>query len=706
MSSKITTVVANFKTQIAVTIGVGSTTGAIKAPVVDSDGVQLVNGKYVMVVNLGESNEEHLIFDLVGLTGIMSNIVSISRQGVETVGALQQHRVGAKVVLTNYANLLYMSKILMGQVALDGSNPMFYDVAPTFSSVLQLVTKGYVDSAISGGVGTASDSIAGTNLMTKNQSTKPRARSTWLREQDTPDKTLKVESFRVASTDQIYNYVGGNTPNFIDPGFGGDMAFNTQPSNAETIVITVDGQATTVTFVTAIGATPGNVLIGGTVAQTRANFVALINNPTVTNANQVALSGAQLTAIQKLSSTDDLALNAFIRVIAPATTSFTLVENLPGAGNTWTANTTKNRIDLVVVDSTSTLQIRKGVEAVSPVAPNPTSKDVVIGAVLNRTAQTAVRGYNVAGQAYVTDYYDLTIYRNDLASATQFKFGGTGADGALSISSGATNIDLGGLSVVVKNYTSISITGTASLTFTNPHANGTTIIFKSQGNVDITSSANPVIDLRLLGSAGGAGGALGSSGVAGGGNGGGSMSGNGNQAGSGSSNGGVGTAGNTAIGLGISISGGGSGSVTSVAGVVSAMTVNAVFNANVFFKFPLAPGSGGGGAGGSNNASGGVVAPGGRGGGAMYIECGGNWNFTNGTINGSGTAGTNGGAGFASGGGGGGAGSFLGLVNGTITANTGTYTFTGGSAGTTVSGTAGASGANGQSLVIKNTEFA
>ncbi len=79
------------------------------------------------------------------------------------------------------------------------------------------------------------------------------------------------------------------------------------------------------------------------------------------------------------------------------------------------------------------------------------------------------------------------------------KFGGTGADGALS---GTTVIDLGSAQVVVKNYTSISITGTQTITFTNPHANGTIVILKSQGNVTLTSSATPNIDLRGIGAIG------------------------------------------------------------------------------------------------------------------------------------------------------------------------------------------------------------
>ncbi len=97
-----------------------------------------------------------------------------------------------------------------------------------------------------------------------------------------------------------------------------------------------------------------------------------------------------------------------------------------------------------------------------------------------------------------TGLLDHTIIPN-------LKFGGTGADGALTISSGTTNIDLGSAAIFVKNYSSISITGTGALTFTNPHANGTIIIFKNTGATTLTSSATPNIDLRNLGSTPGAG---------------------------------------------------------------------------------------------------------------------------------------------------------------------------------------------------------
>ena len=53
------------------------------------------------------------------------------------------------------------------------------------------------------------------------------------------------------------------------------------------------------------------------------------------------------------------------------------------------------------------------------------------------------------------------------------KFGGTGADGALTITSGTTNISASSAAVLIKNYTSVSITGTAYVQFTTPNTNGT-----------------------------------------------------------------------------------------------------------------------------------------------------------------------------------------------------------------------------------------
>ncbi|MBI3887537.1 hypothetical protein HY310_00525, partial [Candidatus Microgenomates bacterium] len=94
-----------------------------------------------------------------------------------------------------------------------------------------------------------------------------------------------------------------------------------------------------------------------------------------------------------------------------------------------------------------------------------------------------------------------TVIKQSSSASGIVKFGGTGANGALVITSGTTTINLGGLAVFTKNYTSISITGTGKLAFSNPHTNGTIIILKSQGNVVLTSSDAAMIDASGMGAA-------------------------------------------------------------------------------------------------------------------------------------------------------------------------------------------------------------
>jgi hypothetical protein len=264
----------------------------------------------------------------------------------------------------------------------------------------------------------------------------------------------------------------------------------------------------------------------------------------------------------------------------------------------------------------------------------------------------------------------------------RIKFGGTGADGALSVSSGNTNIDLGGAQFVVKNYTSISITGTGSVTFINPHANGSTIYLKSQGNVTLTSSAAPMLDASGCGTAGGARGVNGATATAG-----------------------TDMSASVAFYSTVTNSGGRPATGASSGAPSTAITNPSFYGAslraitlnNERLPVLLLPGCGGGGGSSNNNPSApGVAGNGGNGGGALYIECAGAWNFT--TTNGISVAGKNGenasGTTNSAGGGGGGApGMFLALYN-TLTANTGTVNVSIGSGGTglTVIGTPYAGG--------------
>lgn len=237
-----------------------------------------------------------------------------------------------------------------------------------------------------------------------------------------------------------------------------------------------------------------------------------------------------------------------------------------------------------------------------------------------------------------------------------FKFGGDGSDGVLNLTSGTTTIDLGGVAVVTKNYTSINISAGAALVFTNPSSTGSVVILKSQatttiaGNISVTST-------------GGAGGA----------------------ARSGST--GAGTAG-TSQSIYQNLFGSGAGAAASDAGAGGGVTVSTTLafgKSSVFRRYhDIVIGAGGGSGNLENNANGNDFSGyGGRGAGALIIESNGALNFTGNIF----AYGQNGGNGFTdaspggAGGGGGGGGGYVRILYQLLVANTGTINVSGGTGG-------------------------
>lgn len=240
------------------------------------------------------------------------------------------------------------------------------------------------------------------------------------------------------------------------------------------------------------------------------------------------------------------------------------------------------------------------------------------------------------------------------------KFGGTGVDGALTISSGTTTINLGGLPFVTKNYSSISITGTGVLSFSNPAANGTVIVLKSTSDVTITSSSTNSIDLRGIGATS-------------------------------TTNSGSALQPATTV-----------QSYFGAAGLTAGIQyllpqlyyANGITNTYPHKSVIITPGSGGGSPAPANSGIGGA------GGGALYIEAGGALNFSaSSTINASGQNGTNATAPTSGGGaGGGGAGGMVTILANTITTNSGTINTAGGGGGNNQTGNTGAGGGGAGSL--------
>lgn len=504
-------------------------TSATLQSAVDDDGVALPAGRYFFALNGDSSNKEHISCDLSGTS--LTNIKSLSRQGVEVAGVVRAARIGSTVTLTDFAHLKFINDLVAGTTSFPAGTPLGYDGTASITTANQFATKAYVDGVVIAGAADASTTVKGIS---------------------------KLSTAPVSGVNPIA--VGDN-----------DARVPTQGEN--------------------------DALVG--------------------------------------------------------------TSGTPSSSNKYVTD----------ADTTGT------------------------GAVVRASITTALT-----------------------------KFGGTGTDGALTITSGATNVDLGGASVYIKNYTSISITGTGSLTFSNVAATGTVIILKSQGNLTLTSSTAPMVNGSAVGAAGGiasTGGGVNANFPGGEGGAGSSVISDGTRGTASISvdntaTGTRGGSGNDGIGYGIN-KGGIGGLALSPApgnafvygsGYENSSKSGLTFNPSLFAynkSLPLIPGSGGGGGGGGNGAGASFAgAAGGRGGGAIYIECGGAWNFTTASgISVAGQAGTTGAGATGRSGSGGGGGVFIAIYN-TLTANSGTVTVAGGASAGSAPGYAGATGL---SMVFANTEF-
>lgn len=93
-------IVADFETQLATAMAIGATSFEL-ASAEDDDGVALPAGLYYFTIDNGTSAKEYVSGTLSGTT--VTDVYTVSRQAVETSGCERAHRVGASVVITDFA---------------------------------------------------------------------------------------------------------------------------------------------------------------------------------------------------------------------------------------------------------------------------------------------------------------------------------------------------------------------------------------------------------------------------------------------------------------------------------------------------------------------------------------------------------------------------------------------------------------------------
>lgn len=148
MANKVPLAYADIELQLSTAVSIGDTSFTLSSAT-DDDGEALPAGKYCFTVDNGSSNKEYLLGQLNGTS--VTSVVSVSRQGVETSGAVRAHRVGASAIISDFATIQRLADILRGQETLDADNPIYYDAEPALTDREQIATVAYVLDNVSGG---------------------------------------------------------------------------------------------------------------------------------------------------------------------------------------------------------------------------------------------------------------------------------------------------------------------------------------------------------------------------------------------------------------------------------------------------------------------------------------------------------------------------------------------------------------------------
>lgn len=146
-------IIADMETSLAVKMAIGATTGTLQSAT-DKDSVALPTGRYFFTIDRNNSAKEYISCTLTGTA--LTNIKTISRQGVETSGTLREHRVGANVIISDFAHIKKINDLLDGTTNLDANTPLAYDgtVTPTLPN--QLMTRSATLAVVTGGTVTFS----------------------------------------------------------------------------------------------------------------------------------------------------------------------------------------------------------------------------------------------------------------------------------------------------------------------------------------------------------------------------------------------------------------------------------------------------------------------------------------------------------------------------------------------------------------------
>jgi hypothetical protein len=242
----------------------------------------------------------------------------------------------------------------------------------------------------------------------------------------------------------------------------GALAMPTNPTNGQTLTVTVNGTVIVITYVSAIGSTPNNILIQSTAALTAAATANFLRRPDITNANQVAASVPNQALLVYLgwslptgtTTLTPFSLNKNVNEATAFLTSFTASTTVTGAS--WTAQTmqlyvedgtyyigttrvlfaggstptvtapsSNPRIDVLSINSSGVLSWTTGTESATPVAPAYPAGVIVICELYNVVGETALydNENQQSGEGYISSDIRPILGGTYISSASQVASG-------------------------------------------------------------------------------------------------------------------------------------------------------------------------------------------------------------------------------------------------------------------------------------------
>src|SRR5579862_9775280 len=243
----------------------------------------------------------------------------------------------------------------------------------------------------------------------------------------------------------------------------GALALGTNASNNQVVPIVINGTTITVTFVTSIGSTANNVLIGASATASVQNLVNFLRRPDVTSSTQVAASSANQSLLQYVgwawpgSSTNivPFSLNKNVNGLTGPLTSFNIT-GITVTSGTWTGQTMQlyvedgtyyigttrvlftggstptvtapvshPRIDVLSINSSGVLSWTTGTESVTPSAPTYPTGVMVICELYNVVGETALydNENQQTNEGYIYNDVRPTLGGTYISSASQVASG-------------------------------------------------------------------------------------------------------------------------------------------------------------------------------------------------------------------------------------------------------------------------------------------